>query len=110
MAFSPDGHTLAASGQTDNGTIHLWNVTDPDQPTSIGRPLTVDTGFVAVLAFSPNGHTLAATTDDGVATLWDLKVESAISRICAAGAGALNRQQWNQYVVQLPYTPPCATG
>ncbi|WP_432012640.1 hypothetical protein [Streptomyces cucumeris] len=109
VVFSPDGHTLAAAGHTDNGTIHLWNVTDPDHPTPIGRPLTVETGFVAVLAFSPNGRTLAATTDDGVATLWDLKVESAISRICAASSGALNRQQWSQYVAQLPYAPPCAT-
>ncbi|MFF3127070.1 hypothetical protein ACFVRD_33290 [Streptomyces sp. NPDC057908] len=109
VAFSPDGRTLAAAGDTDNGTINLWNVTDPDHPTAIGRPLTVDTGFVAVLAFSPDGHTLAATTDDGVATLWDLNVESAISRICAGSSGALSRQQWSRYVPQLPYAPPCAT-
>jgi WD40 repeat protein/energy-coupling factor transporter ATP-binding protein EcfA2 len=109
VAFSRDGHTLAAAGHTDNGTINLWNVTDPDHPTPIGRPLTVETGFVAVLAFSPDGHTLAATTDDGVATLWDLNVESAISRICAGSSGALSRQQWSRYVPQLPYDPPCAT-
>ncbi|MFF8913908.1 AAA family ATPase [Streptomyces sp. NPDC015032] len=109
VAFSPDGHTLAAAGHTDNGTINLWNVTDPDHPTAIGRPLTVDTGFVAVLAFSPDGHTLAATTDDGVATLWDLKVETAISRICAGSSGALSRQQWSRYLFQLPYDPPCVT-
>jgi len=109
VAFSPDGHTLAAAGHTDNGTINLWNVTDPDHPTSIGRPLTVETGFVAVLAFSPDGHTLAATTDDGVATLWDLNVESAISRICAGSSGALSRQQWSRYLFQLPYDPPCVT-
>lgn len=109
VAFSPDGHTLAAAGHTGNGTIHLWNVTDPDHPAAIGRPLTVETGYVAVLAFSPDGHTLAATTDDGVATLWDLKVESAISRICAASSGALSRQQWTRYVPELPYDPPCAT-
>ncbi|MFE1550895.1 AAA family ATPase [Streptomyces sp. NPDC058718] len=109
VAFSPDGHTLAAAGHTDNGTINLWNVTDPDHPTAIGRPLTVETGFVAVLAFSPDGHTLAATTDDGVATLWDLKVESAISRICAASSGSLSRQQWSRYVPELSYDPPCVT-
>ncbi|MFG3117954.1 hypothetical protein ACGF4C_26670 [Streptomyces sp. NPDC048197] len=109
VAFSPDGHTLAAAGHTDNGTINLWNVTDPDHPTLIGQPLTVETGFVDVLAFSPDGHTLAATTDDGVATLWDLKVESAISRICAGSSGALSRQQWSRYVPQLPYDPPCVT-
>ncbi|MFF9817777.1 hypothetical protein [Streptomyces sp. NPDC014006] len=109
VAFSPDGHTLAAAGHTSNGTINLWNVTDPDHPTLIGRPLTVETGAVAVLAFSPDGHTLAATTDDGVATLWDLNIESAISRICAGSSGALNRLQWSRYLLQLPYEPPCGT-
>lgn len=109
VAFSPDGNTLAAAGHTDNGTISLWNVTDPDRPTPIGLPLTVETGFVAVMAFSPDSRTLAATTDDGVATLWDLNVESAISRICAASSGALNRQQWSRHVPQLAYDPPCAT-
>ncbi|MFJ1913261.1 hypothetical protein ACIOGX_15230 [Streptomyces sp. NPDC088147] len=109
VAFSPDGRTLAAAGHTDNGTINLWNVTDPDHPTPIGRPLTVETGFVAVLAFSPDSRTLAATTDDGVATLWDLNVETAISRICAASSGALSRPQWSRYVLQLPYAPPCMT-
>ncbi|MEU4174497.1 WD40 repeat domain-containing protein [Streptomyces sp. NPDC026589] len=109
VEFSPDGKTLAAGGHSDNGTIHLWDVADPDRPTAIGRPLTVDTGSVAVLAFSPDGRTLAATIDDGVATLRDLEVESAISRICAASSGGLGRQKGKRYVVPLSCDPPCAT-
>ena len=38
VAFSPDGHTLAA-GSAD-GRIWLWNVTDPAHATQIGQPLT----------------------------------------------------------------------
>ncbi|MFF8985318.1 hypothetical protein ACF08E_18260 [Streptomyces globisporus] len=107
VEFSPDGKILAAGGHTDSGTIHLWNVTDPDFPEPIGQPLTVETGFVAVLAFSPDSRTLAATTDDGVATLWDLDVESSINRICAASSGALGKEEWERHVVQPPYDPPC---
>ena len=32
VAFSPDGHTLAAGGRLDS-TIWLWNVTGPATPT-----------------------------------------------------------------------------
>ncbi|MEU5325397.1 WD40 repeat domain-containing protein [Streptomyces parvus] len=107
VEFSPDGKTLAAGGHTGNGTIHLWNVTDPDRPTAIGRPLTVETGFVAVLAFSPDSRTLVATPDDGVATLWDLDAESSTNRICAASSGAPGEEEGKRYVDVPHYDPPC---
>ena len=34
VAFSPDSHTLA-SGQSD-GTVRLWNITDPTHPQPLG--------------------------------------------------------------------------
>ncbi|MFH9354851.1 NACHT and WD repeat domain-containing protein [Kitasatospora sp. NPDC017646] len=109
IAFSPDGRTLAAAGHTTVGSIVRWNVADPDNPRQIGDPLTVTTGPVSVLAFSPDSRTLAATTGDGVATLWDLDVEAAITNICASSAGALNRDNWHLYVPVLGYRSPCRT-
>ena len=73
----------------------------------MGEPLTVTTGPVSVLAFSPDGHTLAATTDDGVATVWDLDVEAAIRVVCANSAGALNSRNWADHVPIIEYAPPC---
>ena len=37
VAFSPDGHTLAAGGA--DGKVWLWNVTAPAHATPIGQPL-----------------------------------------------------------------------
>jgi WD40 repeat protein len=38
VAFSPDGHTLAAT--SDDHKVWLWHITSPAHPALIGRPLT----------------------------------------------------------------------
>ena len=70
LAFSPDGHTLASGD--GNGTVGLWDVTDPAHPRRIGPILTGGTGATYAVAFSPDGHTLASGDGNGTVRLWDV--------------------------------------
>jgi WD40 repeat protein len=58
------------------------------------------------VAFSPDGKSLAAS-DDATAQIWNLDVGNAIQRICATTSNTLTSTQWELYLPQLPYRPPC---
>ncbi len=102
VVFSPDGDTLASTS-VDRG-IRLWDLTDPT-PTS--ESLIGHTGTVAAVAFSPDGRTLATGSRDNTIMLWDLNLDDAVHRICADSRGALSPRQWQRYLPDLPYDPPC---
>ena len=80
VAFSPDGNTLATGGGRD-GSIWLWNVTNPAHPTRIGQPLTGHIVAVRTVAFSPDGHTLASGSLDGSIWLWNVTNPAHPTRI-----------------------------
>jgi WD40 repeat protein len=67
--FSPEGHTLASAGV--DGTVRLWNVTDPSHPDLL-RTLVVNTAGVYRAVFSPDGRTLATAGNDNLVRLWDV--------------------------------------
>ena len=69
VAFNSTGPTLA-TGSAD-GSVILWDVTDPTQPKPLGQPLTGHTDDVQSVAFSPGGRTLAIGGGNTV-TLWDV--------------------------------------
>ncbi|MGH3821808.1 MAG: WD40 repeat domain-containing protein [Pseudonocardiaceae bacterium] len=104
VAFSPDGHTLAtASADT---TTQLWDVNEPHQPHLVGT-LTGHTDTVWLVAFSPDGHSLATASADNTARLWETNVENVAARICDIAWPAVSKSEWDQYLLGLPYQPPC---
>ncbi|MER5215186.1 helix-turn-helix domain-containing protein [Streptomyces sp. NPDC002838] len=73
LAFSPDGHRLAAGDRT--GRVALW---DGELHRRAGvlrnvfpAPLGDTPEAVSALALSPDGHTLAVGGDAGTLQLWD---------------------------------------
>lgn len=77
LAFSGDGQRLAAGDR--NGTIWLWDVTDP--ATASPESLLGHESGVLSLAFSGDGHWLASGDLDGQIRLWDLADGAAESQL-----------------------------
>jgi WD40 repeat protein len=68
VAFSLTGAILAVG--TFDGTIRLWDTTDPRHPHPLGLPLPGPADTFS-LAFSPTGATLAVGGYAGTIQLWD---------------------------------------
>jgi WD40 repeat protein len=68
VAYSPDGRTVAGSGA--DGTIRLWQVTDPLHPALLAELHVSSSG--SGVAFSPDGGVLAVHTEQAL-QLWDVR-------------------------------------
>lgn len=102
LAFSPDGRTLATSGDG----VRLWDVTDPAHPTAIGRPLAISSEELTSLAYLPNSQTLVTGGQDNTVRLWPLAVDDSVRRICAY-TDTPTRAQWQEHLPMLPYHSSC---
>src|SRR5262249_49466129 len=83
LAYAPDGKTVA-SGSHD-GTVRLWDVTDPGAPTGrfvldAHKTPKAPENDVPAVAFAPDGKTLVSGGDDGVLHFWDLTGDKPAER------------------------------
>ena len=67
LALSPDGRWIASGSQ--DATIRLWNLQQPDQPPRI---LAGHSQRVWSVAFSPTAQILASASEDHTVKLWNL--------------------------------------
>ena len=77
MAFSPDGQTIASTGDWEDNTIRLWDVDTRQQL----KTLTGHTGDVNSISFSPDGQTIASASEDGTIRLWDVDTGGEIKTL-----------------------------
>ena len=69
LAFSADGHTLAAGG--GSGRVRLWDVTNPAHPRDVGT-VSADARAIVAVALRHDGTALATSNIGGRVRLWDL--------------------------------------
>ncbi|MDJ0659067.1 MAG: hypothetical protein QNJ42_06195 [Crocosphaera sp.] len=82
VAFSPDGHTLAAGGR--DTIIRLWDLehlSPDDQVPKVSRKLIGHQNMVQSLSFSPDGLMLASGSDDKNIRIWYLSEEKPLSMV-----------------------------
>ena len=91
VTFDSTGrHVVSGS---DDGTVRLWDVADPDAMRAVGGPIATGGSGRWQVTFLPGTDTVVAAAGDGTLHAWRLDVDSIVDRICGASAGLTVEQE-----------------
>ncbi|MGW0702753.1 caspase, EACC1-associated type [Streptomyces sp. NPDC002867] len=111
IAFSPDGTRLALTAKETvvaDERPEIWDLTDPTAPARLSYlPASTRAADFYALRFSPDGEFLAVVRASAGVELWDTNPERIIGDLCDSVGDPLTRQQWQHYLPDRPYRPPC---
>ena len=80
------------------------------RPRAIGRALTGDPNYINAVVFGSGDNMLVGADGDYTIRIWNLNAAAAIQHICATTTNVLTPAQWQKYVPELPYDPPCGAS
>ncbi len=104
VAFDTTGQQLAAAAV--DGSTWVWTLGDDD---TAQRYATLDTGGAAAyaVAFAPDAPHLAAGASDGSLHLWHFDTSAAVDQICDALGDTIAPDEWERFLPDRTYDPPC---
>jgi WD40 repeat protein len=103
LAFDPDAAWLAAGG--DDGTIYLWDLSQPGRDLSQAEPTTIPAHGgrrVTGLAFTPDGEQLISTGGDGQVRSWPVHIADLVALACSRLDTSALGHEWQKH---LPFPP-----
>jgi WD40 repeat protein len=104
VVFDGTGRLLAATA--GDGTAWLWNVSDPRHPRAVA---TISGSAEALYTdVFDTGRPILVTAGVGATVhLWNTDAGQAEAGLCAVAGTPITRAEWNHYLPDRPYRPPC---
>jgi WD40 repeat protein len=102
--YSADGTAIVVGGGA--GEVWVWNVREPRTP----RLHVVLRGFggrVFDVRFAEHDRAVLAAGEGGRILAWTVDIEVMLARACDNTGDQITRSEWQQYLPQVPYDPPC---